>query len=499
MDSGEPTVMDTILRGGRVVDPGTGTDTVADVLVRGRSVAAVAPDIGHVDGATVLDVHGMIVGPGLVDLHSHVHSIAGQRLQAMDGVTTALDLEAGVMPLRRAYEEAASAGRPLNYGFSASWTSARGKVLAGVEPDADITTELALLGNPRWQRSSSPRELAAWLGLIEGELAAGALGIGILMGYAPRSDPAEFLELARLAARAGAPTFTHVREIVEADPTTPVDGSEEVAIVAAETGAAMHHCHVNSTSRRHIDRVLDTLERSRSAGSRVTVETYPYGAGSTSIGAFFLAPERLASIGLSPSNIIMVKTGERLADVARLRELRATDPGAVCINEFLDERNAADRALLTRSLAFPDAIVASDAMPVLWPDGSRESREWPLPEGGSTHPRTAGTFAKTMRLMVRERAMWTWLEAFRRCSYLPARVLDEIAPAAAGKGHLRPGADADIVVLDPAAVTDNATYADPIRPSSGIRHLLVGGAFVVREYALLPDALPGQPLRAEPR
>ena len=92
---------------------------------------------------------------------------------------------------------------------------------------------------------------------------AGALGIGVLMGYAPRSDPAEFLDVARLAARSGTATFTHVREIVEADPTTPIDGSYEIVRAAAETGAAMHHCHVNSTSRRHIDRVLALLETSR--------------------------------------------------------------------------------------------------------------------------------------------------------------------------------------------------------------------------------------------
>lgn len=70
--------------------------------------------------STTVDVRGAIVGPGFVALHRHVHSIAGQRLQAMDGVTTALDLEAGVMPLARAYAEAAAQGRPLNYGFSAS-------------------------------------------------------------------------------------------------------------------------------------------------------------------------------------------------------------------------------------------------------------------------------------------------------------------------------------------------------------------------------------------
>ncbi|MDF7111671.1 hypothetical protein NLR26_25015, partial [Escherichia coli] len=92
------------------------------------------------------------------------------------------------------------------------------------------------------------------LALIEHELGDGALGIGILLGYAPRLDPAEYLAVARLAAAANRPTYTHVRELVEADPTTPVDGSEEVVRAAAETGAAMHHCHVNSTSRRHVDR-----------------------------------------------------------------------------------------------------------------------------------------------------------------------------------------------------------------------------------------------------
>jgi N-acyl-D-aspartate/D-glutamate deacylase len=166
--------------------------------------------------------------------------------------------------------------------------------------------------------------------------------------------------------------------------------------------------------------------------------------------------------------------------------------------EFLDEDDAVDRALLHRSLAFPDSIVASDAMPLVWPDGSSDSREWPLPPGVATHPRTAGTFAKSLRLMVRETGVWSWLEAFRRCSYLPARVLDGIAPAAHGKGHLGVGADADIVVLDPDAVTDNATYLDSCRASSGVRHLLVHGEFVVHDGRLRADALPGRPVRGEP-
>jgi cytosine/adenosine deaminase-related metal-dependent hydrolase len=488
-----------VLRGGRVVDPRLGHDAVADVLIDGDRVVRAGTDLAVPEQATVVDVAGMIVGPGFVDLHSHVHTASGQRLQALDGVTTALDLESGLMPIARAYANASAEGRPLNFGYSASWGAARAQVLLGRAPEPTLEASLEVLGEPGWQRSSSRAELAQWLGLLEGELAEGALGIGVLMGYAPRSDPAEFLAVAALAARSGAPTYTHVRELVEADPTTPVDGSEEIVAAAGETGAAMHHCHVNSTSRRHLDRVLGLLDRARSEGSRVTVETYPYGAGATGIGAYFLAPDRLDAWGLRPSSLVMVATGERIASAARLVELRSTNPAAECIIEFLDERRPADQALLRSALAFPDAIVASDAMPTVWPDGSRDPLDWPLPPGGSTHPRSVGTFAKSLRLMVRDSAAWTWLEAFRRCAYLPARVLDDIAPGARGKGWLGAGSDADIVVLDPALISDAATYRDPTRPSVGVRQLLVNGTFVVRDGRLRVDARPGRPLRGQPR
>ncbi|HEU5037079.1 MAG TPA: amidohydrolase family protein [Nocardioides sp.] len=478
-----------VLAGGTVVDPEAGTASVGDVLVVDGTVAGV----GEVDApdAVRVDVTGLVVGPGFIDLHSHVHSIAGQRLQAFDGVTTALDLEAGLMPVEQGYAAAAAAGRPLNYGFSASWTAARARVLLGQEPDATLESGLAVLGNPGWQRGSSRAELASTIMLLERELEHGALGVGLLMGYAPRIDPEEYLAVARLAAGAGVPTYTHVRELVEADPTTPIDGSEELVRAAAETGAAMHHCHVNSTSRRHVERVLRTLERSRAEGARVSVEAYPYGAGSTAVGAAFLEPDALGAWGIGPSSIVMVGTGERVRDAARLRELRATEPGAPCIIEFLDESDPADAALLRRSLEFPDAIVASDAMPVYWPDGSHETRAWPLPPGGSTHPRTAGTFMRAIRTM-----RWPWPEAFRRCSYLPAEVLGEVTPAMRRKGRLAVGADADLVVLDPDAVTDRATYTDPVQPSAGVRHLLVGGGFVIRDGELDLDAYPGRAVRA---
>jgi N-acyl-D-aspartate/D-glutamate deacylase len=483
-----------LLRGGRVIDPAAGLDQVTDVLLDDGRVAGVGTGlVGDAD----IDVGGLVVGPGFIDLHSHVHSVAGQRLQALDGVTTALDLEAGLMPVAGAYARAADEGRPLHYGFSASWAQARGQILAGVAPTPDFHQSMALLADPNWQRSSSPAELDRWLELLRRDLEAGALGIGVLLGYAPQSNPAEFLAVARLAAEAGVATYTHVRELVEADPATPIDGSAEIGVAAAETGARMHHCHVNSTSRQHIDRVLRTLDHARAEGSRVTVEAYPYGSGSTAVGAFFLDPDRLAAWDLTPDRIVLLPSGERIADEARLRQVRADTPGMACVVEILDETNPADLARLQQSLVFPDSRVASDAMPVLWPDSSMDSREWPLPTGGTTHPRTAGTFCRVLRTLVRETGQWSWLEAFRRCSYLPARTLDFV-PAAGGKGHLGVSADADVVVLDPRTVSDTATYLDPTSPSVGVRHLFVAGTPVVSDGQLVASAYPGRPVRAEP-
>ncbi|WP_120004824.1 amidohydrolase family protein [Nesterenkonia muleiensis] len=490
-----------LLTGGWIIDPATGREETADVLIAGDTIQQVGPSLGAgkpADDALVVDVSGKVVGPGFVDLHSHVNSIAGQRLQALDGVTTALELEAGLLPVDRAYAEAASAGRPLNYGFSASWGMARAEVLCGVESEASLLQALSVLGDLTWQGDSNPGQLSRWLGRLESELADGALGIGILQGYAPRSNPAEYRAVSELAARAGAPTFTHVREIRESDAGTPVDGTEEAAQAAMDFGGQVHHCHVNSTSRRHIDRVLSTIDRARDGGAGITVETYPYGAGSTGIGAAFLAPERLLAWELKPENLVMVSTGERVRDETHLRQLRQNDPGAPCIVEYLDEQSPADRALLEQSLAFPDSVVASDAMHITWPDGSTDSRQWPLPQGGMTHPRTSGTYARSLRMMVRERGYWSWLEAFRRCSYLPSQVMEGICPEFRKKGRLLPGADADLVVIDPERITDLATYFDSTRPSLGVEHLLVNGEFVVRDGEVFPEAYPGRGLRGAP-
>jgi len=488
--------MDTILRGGMVVDPVGGGVRDADVLFGDGRVKAVGPNLAAT-GCTEFSVRGLLVGPGFVDLHSHAHTIAGHRLRALDGVTTALDLEAGLMPIEGALQRTAREGRPLNYGFSASWAAARAFVLAQVEPDAELTTLMGVLADRRWQASSSRRQRSRWLGLLEAELSRGALGIGVLLGYAPSTDPDEFRAVAALAARAGAPVYTHVRELVEVDPATPIDGPGEIVSTAAATGAAMHHCHVNATSGRHVDRVLRDLARGRDAGSRITVESYPYGAGSTAVGAYFLDPARLAARGLRPDSVMLLETGERIPDEGRLEEVRRLDPAAACVVDFLDEGDPDDLVLLRRALAFPDSVVASDAMPVELPAGV-DPCAWPLPPGARTHPRTSGTFAKAARIMVRETGLWDWPELFRRSSHLPAMVLADVAPSMRRKGRLDVGFDADIVVVDPRRFTDAATFQEPTRQSVGLVHSFVGGEQVVADGSLIPTSFPGRAVLGEP-
>ena len=482
---------DLVVRGGRVVDPASGADGLLDLAVTDGRVVEVGAAL---EGRAVLDASGCVVAPGFVDLHSHSQSLAGHRLQALDGVTTSLELEAGVSRVDLAYSAAGREGRPLHYGFSASWAAARMAVLAGVEADGRLATLLAHLGDASWQRAADPRQQQAVLALVQRDLAAGALGIGVILGYAPATGPEEYLAVAQLAAEVGRPTYTHARDLVEFAPSALIDGAQELVQVAAETGAHMHYCHVNSTSLRAVNRVLVLVDKVRAEGATVTTEAYPYGAGSTGIGAAFLAPERLAERGLRPTDLVYARTGERVADEARLRHLRSTDPGGLCLVHFLDEDDEADRALLLRSMAFPNSSIASDAMPITWQETPQEDA-WPLPATAFSHPRTAGTFAKSYRRLVRETQLVDVAEFVRRASVRPAEVLAAATGGRIRKGTLAVGADADVTVLDLDVYSDMATY-ESLMPSVGVRHLLVDGTPVVREGYLQLGALPGRAVRA---
>ena len=331
---------DVLLHGGRVIDPGTGTDQVADVLVRDGSVAAIGQGLPAPDDAVLLDVAGLVVGPGFVDLHSHVNSITGQRLQAMDGVTTALELEAGATPVGSPTPDRGRGGRPLNYGFSASWALARGQVLVGLAPDASIEATLGLFGEQSWLRDSSPAELTAWLGLLETRPRGRRAGHRRAARLRAVHRPDEYLAVARLAAKAGAPTYTHAREIVEADPTTPIDGAEETRARRGRDRRGHAPLSREPTSRRHVDRVLATAGFGAVGGQSGDGRGVPVRRGQHRDRRVLPRPGAAGRVGPAarqhrrwwrPGSGSRTRTG--CANCA------PTDPAAACIIEFFDERD----------------------------------------------------------------------------------------------------------------------------------------------------------------
>ena len=191
---------DLVLRGGRVIDPESGLDGVRDVAIAAGRIAAVGT--GLPPGPADVDVSGQVVTAGFIDLHSHVNDVGGLRLQALDGVTTALELEAGVTPVAEAYRRAAEQGRPVNYGFSASWALARMETVAGLPAAGQpgrvhgphLRSGLAARGRARAADGAARADLGAtW--------PTGRSASASCSGTRPRPARQEYLRVAGLAAR----------------------------------------------------------------------------------------------------------------------------------------------------------------------------------------------------------------------------------------------------------------------------------------------------------
>src|SRR5262245_29736250 len=132
-----------VVHGGRVIDPESGLDGVRDIGVRDGRIALIAER--RLAGRKMLDAAGLIVAPGFIDLHSHAVQLLGARVQAHDGVTTALGLEGGVLPVAAFYNRMAARGWPINYGASASWALARMAEVRGVTPERLMVDGMASL------------------------------------------------------------------------------------------------------------------------------------------------------------------------------------------------------------------------------------------------------------------------------------------------------------------------------------------------------------------
>ncbi|SFM65424.1 amidohydrolase family protein [Shimia aestuarii] len=492
---------DLLIRNGRVIDPETGFDDICDIAVRRDKIVAVGRDLG--ESAREIDATGLIVAPGFIDIHAHGQSVAADRMQAFDGVTTSLELEVGALPVAAWYAAHADVPRVLNYGTSAAWIFARraafgGFLLDGAAHPIDQLGKAA--DDNSWSvAAAGDAQTNALVGLTRQGLEEGGIGIGIPNGYAPGAGIKELTRICDLAAEFNCPTFTHIAFASNIDPQSSIESYVRLIGLAGATGAHMHICHMNSTSLMDIERVVELIVKAQQMGLPVTTEAYPYGAGSTVVGAgFFADPEFTRKSGTDYSTIELVKNHHRFTGRDDLLKASEDNPSDLVVWHFLDvEANDHHRRLLDASVTYPGGSIASDAMPWIEPDGSiYAGMEWPLPDQALSHPRSSGTFTRFLREYVRERETMPLIEAIAKCTLYPARVIEGRAPQIAQKARLRAGFDADIVIFDLERVTDRATFKNMNQPSEGVVHLLIAGQPVITDGVLDTSANPGRPIRA---
>ncbi|MEP7243943.1 MAG: amidohydrolase family protein [Gammaproteobacteria bacterium] len=453
---------DVVIHGGRVLDPETGLDAVRDVGITGDRITRISAE--PLTGTRNVDARGLVVAPGFIDLHQHGQDAASGVLKAFDGVTSGLEMEIGV-PDVRGFLARKSAHSLINYGTTASHSAARAAAFG--PPLAD--TALIPASGRATNDAATPAQLAQMESRLQSELDAGALGIGMGIQYLPGATRQEIIRIFRLAASRHVPVFTHIRSAGRKEPGSSIESVGEVIGAAAITGASLQIVHINSSCLADAPDCLAMVAGARARGLDVTTEAYPYIAGMTSINSALFNPGWQDKFGISYDALMLPGTGERLTK-QRFDELHAS-PKSQDVVLFLNHQEMVDTVI-----ADPLVSIASD--------------------GDAGHPRNAGTYSQILARYVRNLHTLSLMDAIRKMSLMPAQRLEKATSTARRKGRIREGADADIVVFDPATVADRASYEHPAERSAGMQYVLVNGVLVIDSGALVPNVLPGRSIVA---
>ena len=536
-------MLDVLIQGGKVID-GTGAPWFrADVALRDGKIAAVErmPATGQTDqlegveAATVLDATGCFITPGFIDPHTHsdlpllVNPPAESQIR--QGVTTVVIGNCGsspapVGPLNGAFLNRRIGERAAGQGLRRDWRTfgeycdrlRRQGVAVNVAP---LAGHGALRGEVMGMERRSPTtgELAAMRRLLEEALDDGVFGLSTGLIYPPSSyaDTDEIVALAEVAARRGGLYFSHIRG--EGDTLLDaVDEAIEIGRRAAVPVQIAHHKAARPPNWGKTAQTLEMMQAARTSGVDVAYDAYPYIASSSSLGS--LLPDWAHAGGSSALLARLRSPVERERVVAGIRERAAGMEGwhtfvvswvptaahkswegqtieqigaalglagEETVAHVLDTLGGAahmvyfqlDEVDVRRVLAHPLGMIGSD--------GSVAAPYGPLSEG-KPHPRSYGTHPRVLGRYVRELGLLTWEEAIRKMTSAPAQRL-----GLAAKGIVRPGLDADLVVFDPATVSDRATFDEPHQYPDGINHVLVNGELVVSGGNHL-GTLPGQVL-----
>ncbi len=447
---------DIVIANGRVIDPESKLDAVRFVGITGKRIAAISA--APLKGKRTIDAKGMVVAPGFIDLHEHGQVPANYQAQVRDGVTSSFELEVGTADVARWYAERTGKA-VVNFGVSIG----------------HIPVRMAVMGDkgewlptgPASSRIATDAEIEQMKARINEGLQQGAVAVGFGTAYTPAASVWEVQEMFRVAAKHQASCHVHMREARE-----PAIGALSEMIAAAQvSGAPLHIVHINSTGTQWTPKLLQIIGEARARGLDNTTECYPYTAGMTRIESALFDEGFQQRLGVDYKDLQWPETGERMTpeSFARFRK----QGGGVIIFSNTDE-------MVRVAVLSPLTMIASDGIEF---------------KDGKGHPRAAGTYARILAQYVREEKALSLLDALNKMTLMPARRLEKRVPMMKNKGRMRVGADADIVVFDPARVQDRATYDQPTNPSEGFKCVFVNGVAVVQEGKLVEGAKPGLAIR----
>ena len=455
--------------GGRVIDPSQGLDAHAALLCKGGRVTDMLRDLSPEDTEAMarnahssIDATGLVVSPGFIDIHMHEdpYDEAEDRLgksmarsMALMGVTTMLGGNCGD-----------NVSDPITYldAVDRFHTASNIALLAGhtfLREHSGATGKFSSGGIDKYSHINN-HMLDIMVGHARECLEAGCFGISFGVKYVPGTEWREISGLASLCRKDDLLVSSHVRNDVDG----VYDAAAELARIGSECGVRVQFSHIGSMGGYgQMPRLLSMIEDWRAHGIDMMCDCYPYDAFSTSIGETTYDDGFLESYQSDYGHIEICDgpyAGQRCT--RELFELlRREAPETMTIGYFMDQRDV-DLALMK-----PYIMPASDG----------------IRHGGQGHPRAAGTFPRFLH-MYASTGRLSLYEAIRKMTCLPAERI-----GLKGKGSLRPGSDADIVIFDPDRIRDMATYEEPLLPPEGISRVIIGGRIAAEDGRLLRDDL----------
>jgi len=528
---------DLVIRNGHIVD-GTGSPWYsADVGIRGGRIAA----IGRLEGAPtrrILDARGMVVAPGFIDMlgQSELTILVNPHLPSKiyQGITTEITGEGGsVAPLNDAILRADHVGYE-HYGIKPAWRTFReyfallAKHGMGINLASYVgATQVRRMVLGDEDRAPNAAELERMRGLVRDAMREGAIGLSTALQYtpAPYAKTEELIALAAEASKFGGIYASHIRD--EGNGIIPA--LDEAFRIGREAHIPVEIWHLKAAGKSNWGRmpeIVAHIEAARKSGLEVGANTYAYTAWFNTFSAVIPpwahdggdqklverlkdpamrarirkemesaggdwnnewqevpGPEAIHVCAVQNPKLLPLQ-GKNIAEIAKLWHKDAIDT----VFDLLIEDDAFTEVAMS-AMSEPDVALALQQPWVSICNDSQGTSPDGLLGKEHPHPRAYGTFPRILRKYVREEHKLTLEDAIRKFSALPAARM-----RLADRGVLKAGMWADVVVFDPATITDRATFEQPNQLSEGMRFVLVNGVPVIEE-GKMTNALPGKVLR----